>query len=204
MKKSKLYATILLQVVLMILMACNDDFLDRKPIDTLVTGNFYSTSEGIQFAANAIYAPLGEEGFNGKSIWMIGDGASDDAQANGVDPDYIPIDQFTLASDNARNADLWQIIYRVIALTNIVIENVEGNSADQAILDRVKGEALTVRGYAYFTLVRLYSDVPLIIDGMAAEDLLAPARNSAYDVYKRIIADFEQGAELLPARSEYI
>jgi starch-binding outer membrane protein, SusD/RagB family len=203
MIRNKIYATLLLQIVLMILLACSDNFLDRKPIDTLVTGNFYATPEGIQAAVNAIYAPLGEEGFNGKTIWMIGDGASDDAQANGVDPDYIPIDQFTLASDNARNADLWQVIYRVIALTNIVLENIDGNSAEQSLLDRIEGEALTVRGYAYFTLVRLYSDVPLILDGMSAAELAAPVRSSAYEVFQHIISDFEQGAALLPARSGY-
>ncbi len=203
MKKNKIYAIVLLQIVIMILMACNDDFLDRKPLDTLVTGNFYATAEGIQCAVNAIYAPFGEEGFNGKTIWMIGDGASDDAQANGVDPDYIPIDQFTLASDNARNADLWQLLYRIVALCNIVIENIDGNSAEQNILDRVKGEALCIRSYAYFVLVRLYSDIPLIIDGMSAEELLAPERTSASEVYTKIIADLQEASQLLPPRSNY-
>ncbi len=203
MKREKIYALILLQLILLIILSCSEDFLDRKPIDTLVTGNFYTTADGIQYAANAIYAPLGEEGFNGKSIWMIGDGASDDAQPNGVDPDYIPIDEFSLASDNPRNADLWQIIYRMIALTNIVLENIDGNSADQVLLDRIQGEALTLRAYGYFTLVRLYSDIPLILDGMTPEELKAPYRSSAYDVYNKIIEDFESGADLLPARSEY-
>jgi hypothetical protein len=169
-----------------------------------VTGNFYKTAEGIQAAANAMYAPLGEEGFNGKTIWMIGDGAADDAQPNGNDPDYIPIDQFTLASDNARNADLWQSIYKMIALTNIVLENVDDNSAEQDLLDRIKGEALMLRAYGYFILVQLYSDVPLILEGMTPEELQAPSRTSAYKIYLKIIEDFESAAELLPAKSEYI
>jgi hypothetical protein len=39
---------------------------------------------------------LVKEGFNGKQSGMIGDGASDYAQAMGW-PGFIPIDQFTLA-----------------------------------------------------------------------------------------------------------
>ncbi len=202
MKRNKIYIIVLIQTIFL-LWSCSENFLDRRPLDRLVVGNFYETAEGIQAAANAMYAPLGEEGFNGKTIWMIGDGAADDAQPNGNDPDYIPIDRFSLASDNPRNADLWQSIYKMIALTNIVLENVDDNSADQELLDRIKGEALTLRAYGYFILVQLYSDVPLILDGMTPEELLAPARTSAYEVYLKIIEDFELAAELLPAKSEY-
>lgn len=205
MKRSKIYMLILLPAVIF-LMSCGEDFLNRGPIDTIPAGVYFQTEEGIQFAANAIYAPLGEEGFNGKSYWMIGDGCADDAQPNGVDPDYIPIDQFSMASDNPRNADLWQILYRMIALTNIVLENSEPeiNDASQDILDRVRGEALGLRAYGYFVLVRLYSDVPLIVDGMPPEDLIDPSRNSAYEVYQKIIADLEDAIDLLPTKNEYI
>lgn len=187
-----------------VIISCNDEeFLDKKPLDTLVTGNYYKTPEGIQYAANAIYAPLGEEGFNGKTIWMIGDGASDDAQPNGVDPDYIPIDEFTLASDNPRNNDLWRIIYRMIALCNVVLENIDGNSANQEILNRAKGEALALRGYGYFNLVRIYSDIPLIVDNMSPEELLAPPRTPAPDIFRQIIFDLEEASTLLPSKNEY-
>ncbi|MBN1952502.1 MAG: RagB/SusD family nutrient uptake outer membrane protein [Bacteroidales bacterium] len=203
MKRSNLHIPILL-LVIFLLSSC-EDFLTRGPIDTIPAGEYFQTSEGIQYAANAIYAPLGEEGFNGKSYWMIGDGASDDAQPNGEDPDYIPIDQFSLASDNARNADLWQILYRMIALANIVLENSDPaiNDAPQAVLDRVRGEALGLRAYGYFVLVRLYSDVPLIVDGMAPEELINPVRTSAYEVYLQIIEDLETASDLLPAKSDY-
>lgn len=203
MKNKQWTKYILLPVVLIAVLSCSEDFLERKPLDTLVAGNFYLTAEGIQAAANAIYAPLGEEGFNGKTIWMIGDGAADDAQANGEDPDYIPIDQFTLSSDNARNADFWQIQYRVIALANIVLENIEDNSAEQDLLDRVAGEAYFLRAYCYFNLVRIYSDVPLILDGMTPDELKAPVRTAAADIFQRVIDDLEAAAELLPAKSEY-
>ena len=203
MKRNKIYAFIVLQTIFLIL-SCSEEFLDRRPLDRLVTGNYYKTSEGIQAAANAMYSPLGEEGFNGKTYWMIGDGASDDAQPNGNDPDYLPIDQFTLASDNERNAALWQTIYKMITLTNIVLENVVDNSAEQDLLDRVTGEALMLRAYGYFILVQLYSDVPLIMEGMTAEELLAPSRTSAYEIYLRIVEDLERATELLPAKSEYV
>ncbi|MFC2137039.1 RagB/SusD family nutrient uptake outer membrane protein [Bacteroidota bacterium] len=202
MKKNIFKILSIIQVLLITLIACNDEFLDKKPIDTLVTGNFYKTSEGIQMAANAMYSPMGEEGFNGKTIWMIGDGAADDAQPNGVDPDYIPIDEFSLSSDNPRNADLWQIIYRMITLTNTVLENIEGNSAGQDILDQAQGEALALRAYGYFTLVRLYSDVPLILDGMTPEELLAPSRTPANEIFEKIIEDLELASELLSTKSE--
>lgn len=202
MKRNKIYAIIFLLTAL-IAWSCNEDFLYRPPQDTLLVGNFYKTAEGIQMAVNAMYQPLGAEGFNGKTYWMIGDGASDDAGPNGDDPDYIPIDQFTLAADNARNAGLWQEIYTMIALTNIVLENIEGNSAEQNILDAAEGQALALRAFGYSILVRLYSDVPLLVEGMIPEELEAPVRTSAYEVYLLIIEDLERAVEILPTRREY-
>lgn len=203
MKLNKIIS-ILIVLVIAFAISCNDDaFLDKKPLDKLVTGNFYQTADGIQYAVNAIYAPLGEEGFNGKTIWMIGDGASDDAQPNGVDPDYIPIDEFTLASDNGRNTDMWRIIYKMIALCNIVLENIEGNAAEQSVLNQAKGEALAIRAYGYFMLVRIYSDIPVILDGMAPSELEAPIRTPADEIYRQIIADLTEAKDILPAKSEY-
>ena len=204
MKHSNLYKILFLTLGVFTTLSCSEDFLERKPIDTLVTGNFYLTEEGITKATNAIYAPLGEEGFNGKTMWMIGDGASDDAQPNGTDPTYIPIDQFSISSDNPEIARLWQVIYRIIALSNLVLENVEGNSAGQDVLDRCAGEAHMLRGYAYFMLVRIFSDVPLVLDGMSATELEDISRSSAYDVYTAIINDFERAIDLLPTKSEWI
>ena len=202
MKRNKIYTSFFLLTIL-ISWSCNEDFLYRPPKDTLLVGNFYTTAEGIQMAVNAMYQPLGAEGFNGKTYWMIGDGASDDAGPNGDDPDYIPIDQFTLAADNARNAGLWQEIYTMIALTNIVLENIEGNSADQSILDAAEGQARALRAFGYFILVQLYSDVPLLLDGMTPIELEAPYRTSAYEVYLQIIEDLKRASDILPTRSEF-
>jgi hypothetical protein len=67
----------------MILMACNDEFAKRKPLERLLR-NFYGyRGKGIQFQFNAIMSRLVKEGFNGKQSGMIGDGASDYAQAMG-------------------------------------------------------------------------------------------------------------------------
>ena len=193
---------IFLFILLTVFVSCEDDFLDKQPLDQLVTGNFYSTSEGLQLAMDACYYPLGDEGFNGKTMWMIGDGASDDAWPNGTDPDYIPIDEFTLSTDNPRNAALWQYLYKMIVLTNLVLTEVDGADADQSLKDRIKGEALFLRAFGHFVLVRLYSDVPLLLRVIPGDEADV-IRDPAADVFDAIIDDFKLAIDLLPKKSEY-
>lgn len=71
------------------------------------------------------------------------------------------------------------------------------------MLDRVTGEALALRAFGYFVLVRLYSDVPLILEGMHPDSLKTPERKSAFKVYQQIIGDLEEAIPLLPTKTRY-
>src|SRR5690606_9451239 len=68
--------------------------------------------------------------------------------------------------------------------------NVDRNPGlDQSFRDRVRGEALFLRGYFYFQLVQYYGGVP-VFDGPTESvvDVDKP-RNTIREVYDRIIAD---------------
>ncbi len=94
--------------------------------------------------------------------------------------------------DNVFVNNWWNGAYSVIAQANLVLDKVPGiNPMDEAQKKKVLGEAQFLRAWAYFYLVRLYGDVPLltkpVVSGNSPD--LTPSRTSAETVYKQIVDD---------------
>jgi hypothetical protein len=69
---------------------------------------------------------------------------------------------------------------------------------DTALKSRLLAEAKFMRGFYYFTLVRLFGGVPLILQETTSLNDLAVARATADEVYTQIIADFSAAEIVLP------
>ena len=62
---------------------------------------------------------------------------------------------------------------------------------------QILGQAYFLRGWAYFYLVRMFGDVPLIttpIEGIT-DSLLYPSRTNQELVYNQIVADLTEAEE---------
>lgn len=98
----------------------------------------------------------------------------------------------------------WRGIYRVVANANLVLANVPDIEMDQGEKQRILGEALFLRAWAYFYAVRPWGDVPLITLPQSAdsEDFF-PTRTPQAEVYGQIVADLlEAEAAGLPWTDE--
>ena len=179
-----------------ILQACTG-FLDRDPLDQLTVEGFYQTEEDINRAVLAAYAPMMDVEWQGKS-WMITEIPSDNTQAGGTDPDFTPIDNFTVSADNLPIANFWAIRYRQITLANVVIGRLAETSLEPEVKNPYEGEARFLRALAYFDLVRVFGGVPLVLEmPIFGEDLNLP-RASVREVYAQIEEDLIFAADALP------
>jgi hypothetical protein len=74
----------------------------------------------------------------------------------------------------------WTVHYRAIADINPAIkalnENTLGTAASQEVKDQLMAQAKFLRAFNYFNLVRLYGDVPLIIETTKTVSDLSPGR----------------------------
>lgn len=183
-------------IVMMVTVSC-EGFLDRQPLDQLTDASFYQTESDANRAILSVYSPMMDVEWTGKG-WMITEIPSDNTQAGGLDPDFTPIDNFTVAPDNAPVANYWAIHYRQVVLANVAIEKIGGMTIDESTKLEFTAEARFLRAVAYFDLVRIYGGVPLItIAPVYGEELLYP-RASVQEVYELIASDFEFAAEYLP------
>jgi len=175
-------------------MGCSD-FLDEADPSNLTPESFYTIPDHAEAAVAAVYADLRFMG-GGAGIfsanWQLLEaltGTSTTETAQNSDLNNL----LALVQDGntAHVVNYWNGLYRVIANANQVIEKVPPiapmNAAQKA---RILGEARFLRASAYFTLVRLWGDVPLITTPQTATtDKFSPGRDPIVSVYALIVED---------------
>jgi hypothetical protein len=208
MKSSiKLVATLSLGL----LAGCGEKYLDLQPVDSVTTGNFYrNESEAIQ-ATNAVYGELCRAGQYNYALWGIGEIMSDNSTTGGGGggdrPELVQLDNFNIPTTNflttssapGIGSGLWGGCYVGIGRANLVIARVPAITEITPIIkQRCIGEAQFLRAKYYFDLVRVYGDVPLVVNPTASlEDALIP-RTPAAQVYAQIETDLQAAYTNLP------
>lgn len=197
---------IFLSISLFILSACSKKFLERNPLDSVGTTNYYKTAKDALAAINAAYQPLQRPKLYNMRMWTTDIMAGNSVVGAGGGTDGIETVQeanFTTAADNAGVLDLFRGPAPGILACNIVLEKVPGIDMDEQLRNRILGEAHFLRGLYYFILVRFFGDVPLVLKPQVAGEDLKPARTPKAAVYQQIQADLKQAITLLPPRESY-
>ncbi|MCM4167677.1 SusD-like protein P2 [Arenibacter antarcticus] len=170
------------------------DFLDESDPSNLTPDSFYTTAKHAESAIAAVYADarfVGDGAGIFSSNWQLleavtGTSTTQTAQNSDLNNLYsLSYDANTL---HIRN--WWRGAYKVIANANLVLENVPGIEMEAAQKNKVLGEARFFRAWAYFYVVRLWGDVPLItLPQSANSEDFNPTRSPQKAVYDQIVAD---------------
>lgn len=200
MKNLKINKYLIVGVMTITLVSCKQDFLDLDPNDRITTENFYQSQDDAISAVNSIYQPLtGLYNY----MWQFGDIMSDDTDTGGGGggdgATELELDNFTVTPFNSNLTNYWAQCYIGIQRANIAISKIpEIPGISASIRDRSIGEAHFLRGFYYYSLVRLFGDVPLYTDPISLDDSRTVARSPKADVYAQVIADLKQAETLLP------
>ncbi|MDR7129694.1 hypothetical protein J2X69_002039 [Algoriphagus sp. 4150] len=188
--------------LLVILMsACNSDFLDLAPISQENSTNFYKTASDMENALTAVYGSLQYGGTYYSSMHVIGELRSDNTEITNPNAgaNLQAVDDFTNDAVNSISSTTWNAHYQGIQAANIVIDKIVEVSMDEELKARYVGEAKFLRALLYFNLVRIYGDVPLVLQMITnPEQGYAFTRNSVEEVYAQIIADLTVAETDLP------
>lgn len=168
------------------LVSCKKDFIELIPVSTVSVDVLYQTDKDFRDAIIGCYNPFRAQYQN---FWLFGDLRSDDSkQEIPSNVSFFTMDNFTMASDANLLRDTWQRYYTVINLTNAVLSRIA--PTDPAIItskDRDIGEAEFLRSLAYFDLVRIFGDVPMITTPVTIEESYKIGRAKADSVYDQVI-----------------
>lgn len=201
--------------------SCSDQ-LDLKPIsNTTVGGSGQGTSgsaitdsSSAETALASAYAYFKTDGgeYYLLDLYNIGDSQSDNAYVGADNVAGFEWDEYRVTTTNSWVARDWGYLYRHITRCNNVINRTATITMEQSRKNQIIAEAKVIRARAYFDLVRLFGDVPLIVDEVPAVtvenlDKLYPGRTPAAQVYAQIIQDLTDAGNVdLPIRAtkEYV
>jgi len=174
--------------------SCEDDFLEPALTSAINGGSYYNNATELETAVVNMYDGL--QGVNSTSAgdnhstqveFYLTEMRSDNTRTKAQEGEAAQFESYAVEATNGIVADYYRSFYNVIFRANLVLENLEaaGTSATQ-----FEAEAKFVRAYAYFNLVRLYGDIPLItsLTGPADTDA-AYTRVDSGDIYDLIQSD---------------
>jgi len=180
--------------------SCKKSFIDLKPVSTASVDDVYKTDKDFQDAVVGIYATLRNQY---QDFWIFGDLRADDSwHALGNDAFLVSVNTFSMSSSAALMINSWRNYYKMINRANMVLTRIAG--ADPAIVinkDQYIAQAEFLRAIAYFDLVRIWGDVPLITEPIEIADGYKTPREKAEKIYSQvIIPDLLDAESKLPAK----
>ncbi|GAB4011008.1 RagB/SusD family nutrient uptake outer membrane protein [Spirosoma migulaei] len=194
------------------LTGCSKDFLTVVPETALSSATFFKTEADFQQAVNGAYVPF-RQMYNERA-WVLEEMHSDNTYYarntlyGAVDPtenvaDFaVPTAGGITANDNVLVQ--YRLNYVIIARANQILSLIDGAGvtfASEASKNNLKGQALFLRAFAYFDLVRLFGKVPLhLVPITGREDAALPLATTDA-IYTQIEKDALAASTALPAKS---
>jgi hypothetical protein len=174
--------------------SCNK-FLDEKPASFYTPDNYYKSYQQAQNAVNGIYAftrdfyaPVGL--YEEDALLMLedptGQAKSDINQSN----NNADLRNLTMQTTDLYFRVWWRSSYKGINAANLAIQNIpliSSSLVTDAQKNQLLGQAKFLRAWFYFNLVRIYGDVPLVIQPTSTATGLQVPRTSTKDVYEKLI-----------------
>ena len=201
MKLYKLSLALFLGLGTMAMTSCEDK-LDVTNPNEQTTGTFGFTSDDLEECVIAAYHDLRMEGSSGRVGYTI-DAVRGDEVWNSSQVWYMPFDDMNDPVTDGISFWPWREYYYAINVCNFILSRTSGDDAQLSEnMKRIKGQALFIRGFAYYNLVGYYKDVPLITDYSTYSSLdgLYGANNTSDEVLDQVEKDLKEAMELLPNR----
>ena len=205
MKLFKISLAILLG--LSTLTSCEDKLELTNP-NQQTTGTFGYTAEDLEECVIAAYNHMRMEGTYARVGYNI-DVCRGDEAWNSSQVWYMPFDDLNEPITDEIGQWSWRDWYYTINVCNFILTRCgEDNTILNEKMQRIKGQALFIRGLAYFNLATYYQNPALITDYNSystLDGLYATNKTEAgvyqYDiVLDQVEADLHQAMSLLPSR----
>lgn len=164
MKINKIFVSLGLGSIL-VFSAC-DKVIDVAPEFSKDGSKIFTSLQDYQFALTGTYAFLRQTGYYGNGSAVTGAySVLPDLMTEHVTETPAELGNFVSQTDWTYTADdndivtTWIAAYTIITQANSVIRNIDNfASEDQDLVDKIKGQALAIRGMVHFDLLRYWGE----------------------------------------------
>ncbi len=181
--------------------SCSD--LDEKPYTFIDPNSYYKTETEVQTALDATYNRFRRLYSGNNALYLAEiEMLTEQGWATYPKDNMHELSQWSYANSESVGGvmKIWGYGYECINRANIVLGRVDGVTMSEQSRNWIKGQALFLRGYTYFHLLRLYGGVPITTTYTNGVEGLEIPRASVEETYNRVIEDLKQAEELLPTR----
>lgn len=110
--------------------------------------------------------------------------------------DFFYSGQLTSEGGGGPTSDYWP--YEGIYELNVLLDNINTGNLTEDVRNKIEGQALFLRSYRYFELVKRYGGVPLILSVQDRKEAEVPREKTSVCI-NQIITDLNHAASMLPA-----
>ncbi|MFY0654439.1 MAG: RagB/SusD family nutrient uptake outer membrane protein [Cyclobacteriaceae bacterium] len=190
MKKIKI---ILMFLATAHLYSCGEEFLQPDPISFVSGESFFENEEELDTWVISMYDAIQGNPSTSTSVnhgiqyeFQLTEMRSDNTGTKSQEGQNAQFENYTVEATNGVVLDYYRSYYNAIFRANTVLANID--AASEANRAAIEAEARFMRGYAYFNLVRLYGDVPMIDRVITPEESdLAFTRVPTATIYSSVI-----------------
>ena len=213
MKKQK-FQTIILGICILACTSCND-FLVVSSNSLLSDDVVYSNPDSTIKAIASIYEIVGENNSYRNRLWLQMGINTDIEYRSGWDGTKVAPLSITKADDflalyNSKSdmsdgnyndpskANPWSLLYQGIERANLAIDGIRKFGKPEAGNDmgHLLGEALTMRAFFYYDLVKWWGDVPARFEPVNLTTIYL-AKSNRDTIYNHIIKDLQEASTIL-------
>lgn len=188
MKKYFIKSSIVFAFIASISISCTDSFVDRNPVYSIDSENYFNSEADYNSALIAAYDLLQSSYVN----VLLGEIASDNTLSGGESANDVigfqQVDEMTHTSVNSNLKDIWNWMFAGVNRANYILEFKD--KTDFEGKEQIIAEARFLRAYYHFELVKWFGPIPLKGDmRFKIDDEKTIPRSPVIDVYAVIESD---------------
>lgn len=181
--------------------SCSEEFVDITPKGSFLSDNYYANEGQATAALVGVYDPIRKNSGGFENIISMMNAGSDDHYAGGGgSTDGAGIQGFsthTLTSTTVPGS-FWNDHYQGVFRANTLLVKLPDVAMPENVKARFAAESKALRAIYYFNLVRIFKNVPLLLDPLTATNMYEAEQATPEAVYAQIEKDLLEAINVLP------
>lgn len=181
--------------------SCSTDFIEIDPEGLVAEENYYKNEAEARAGLVAVYDLMRKNsgGFE-NIVTMFNAGSDDHIAGGGGESDGAGIQSFSNYTIDAYTIprSFWSDYYRGIYRANQLLLKLPGVPMNESLKARYAAEAKTLRAFYYFNLIRMFKNVPLILEPLSTSQFYSIPQADPAEVWAQIETDITESLNDLP------
>lgn len=181
-----------------------EDYLNPEPDSRITTDSFFKSDDDVLTGILGVYDALQgipeETTSNSSDVnrgvqfeYLLTEMRTDNTRSATTEGSKADFHRYLVDANNAEVEDYYASMYEIIFRANSMLQYI--NVADENNRVSYTAELKFLRAYAYFNLVRLFSDVPLVTSvTLPTETEVLYTRVAEAQIYEVVVADLQEAA----------